>query len=412
VTSPHGSGTRASAEPGRGRFGPGFLVTAAFVGPGTLTTASVAGATSGFVLVWALAFSIVTTLVLQEMAARLGVVSRLGLSEALRSQLTQRWLRALLMGLVVVAIGVGNAAYEAGNIIGATLGAAALLPLGDAELVLLVSAFAAGLLYSGRYLLLERVLIGLVALMGFVFLASVLVAPPSFALLFSVPDGAEPFGLTAVALIGTTVVPYNLFLHASAVQARWSPSVPVPTALREARRDALVSIGFGGVVTLAVLSTAAVALLGSGLEVSAATMARQLEPVLGPFAELCFALGLLAAGLTSAITAPLAAAWAVCGALGWRTELRAPAFRMVWAMVLAFGAVTALLQTRPVAVIVLAQAANALLLPIVAALLLWIMNREAILGAQRNGALANLLGAGVLLVVALLGGSRLLALAG
>lgn len=398
--------------PERSRFGPGFLVTAAFIGPGTLTTASVAGATSGFVLVWALVFSIVTTLVLQEMAARLGIVSRLGLSEALRSQLVQPWLRGALMGLVVLAIGVGNAAYEAGNIIGAALGAAELLPLDAAALVLLVSGIAAALLFSGRYAVLERVLIVLVALMGLVFLASVIVAPPSLDLLFTVPDGAEPFGLTAVALIGTTVVPYNLFLHASAVQVRWSEAVAVPTALREARRDALVSIGFGGVVTLAVLSTAAVALLGADAEVSAATMARQLEPVLGPFAGVCFALGLLAAGLTSAITAPLAAAWAVCGALGWRTDLCAPAFRAVWALVLAFGAVTALLQTRPVAVIVLAQAANALLLPIVAALLLWIMNREAVLGAERNGALANLLGSAVLLVVALLGGSRLLALAG
>ncbi len=399
-------------ETARGRFGPGFLVTAAFVGPGTLTTASVAGATSGFVLVWALLFSIVTTLVLQVMAARLGLVSRLGLSEALRAQCAQPWVRRMLMGLVVVAIGVGNAAYEAGNIIGAALGAAALLPLGQAPLVLLVSLLAAGLLYSGRYQLLERVLIVLVALMGGVFLASVLVAPPSPDLLRSVPDGAEPFGLTAVALIGTTVVPYNLFLHASAVQARWAETVPLTTALREARRDALVSIGFGGLVTLAVLSTAAVALLGADVEVSAATMARQLEPVLGPFAGLCFALGLLAAGLTSAITAPLAAAWAVCGALGWRTELRAPAFRTVWATVLLFGAGTALLQTRPVGVIVLAQAANALLLPIVAGALLWIMNREAVLGAERNGPLANLLGGGVLLVVVLLGGSRLLALAG
>ena len=400
------------SEPRHGRFGPGFLVTAAFIGPGTLTTASVAGATSGFVLVWALAFSIVTTLVLQEMAARLGIVSRLGLSEALRSQLAHPWLRSALMGLVVVAIGVGNAAYEAGNIIGAALGAAALLPLDDSLLVLLVAGIAAGLLYSGRYLLLERVLIGLVALMGLVFLASVLVAPPSLELLFSVPEGAEPFGLMAVALIGTTVVPYNLFLHASAVRVRWPETVVLSTALREARRDALVSIGFGGVVTLAVLSTAAVALLGADVEVTATTMARQLEPVLGPFAGICFALGLLAAGLTSAITAPLAAAWAVCGALAWRTDLRAPAFRAVWAVVLAFGAGTALLQTRPVAVIVLAQAANALLLPIVAALLLWIMNREAVLGAQRNGPLANLLGMGVLLVVALLGGSRLLALLG
>jgi NRAMP (natural resistance-associated macrophage protein)-like metal ion transporter len=395
-----------------GGLGPGLLVAAAFIGPGTITTASVAGAGSGFVLAWALVFSVVATLVLQEMAARLGIVARLGLSEALRAQLEHPVLRAAVLGLVVVAIGVGNAAYEAGNIIGATLGAAALLPLSDTVLVLVVSALAGALLWSGRYPVLERVLVVLVALMGLVFLATVAVAPPDLSLLLHVPEDVDPFGVTALALVGTTVVPYTLFLHARAVQARWTEAVPVSAALAHARRDAAVSIGLGGLLTLAVMSTAAVALLGTDAEVSAATMARQLEPVLGPFAGTCFALGLLAAGLTSAITAPLAAAWAVCGALGWSTELRAPAFRAVWAVVLGFGTLTALLQTRPVAVILLAQAANALLLPVVAVLLLWIANREAVLGTHRNGTGRNVLAAAVVLVVTLLGGYRLLALLG
>ena len=67
------------------RFGPGLLVTAAFIGPGSIATASAAGANFGLVLLWALVFSLVATTVLQEMAARLGLVSGEGLSQALRT---------------------------------------------------------------------------------------------------------------------------------------------------------------------------------------------------------------------------------------------------------------------------------------------------------------------------------------
>ena len=103
-------------------FGPGFLVTAAFIGPGSIATASVAGANFGFVLLWALLFSLIATIVLQEMAARLGLVSGSGLSQALRSTFSSPIISRCAVVLVVSAIGVGNAAYEAGNISGAALG--------------------------------------------------------------------------------------------------------------------------------------------------------------------------------------------------------------------------------------------------------------------------------------------------
>ena len=95
-------------------FGPGFLVTAAFIGPGSIATASVAGANFGFVLLWALLFSLIATIVLQEMAARLGLVSGSGLSQALRSTFSSPIISRCAVVLVVSAIGVGNAAYEAG----------------------------------------------------------------------------------------------------------------------------------------------------------------------------------------------------------------------------------------------------------------------------------------------------------
>ncbi|HSG91792.1 MAG TPA: Nramp family divalent metal transporter [Pseudomonadales bacterium] len=393
------------------RFGPGLMVTAAFIGPGTLTTASLAGAGYGLALLWGLLFSIATTLVLQEMAARLGIVGRRGLADALREGLRPGLARTLVLALIVAAIGVGNAAYEAGNLVGAALGASALLGGSVPAFALAIAALAALLLAFGTYRLIERALVALVALMSTVFLVTLLMAPPSMELLgtirwpWELPPGSL---LTVLALIGTTVVPYNLFLHASAVQARWSEDVAVADALRESRWDAGLSIGLGGLVTLAIMSTAAVAFFGTGAEVRAADLARQLEPLLGPWAGLCFAIGLLAAGVTSAITAPLAAAWAVAGACGWQGGLADPRARAVWLAVLATGALFAALQTRPLVAILFAQAANGLLLPVIAAVLLWVMNRGDLLGEFRNGVRANLLGGLILLVTVVLGGRNLL----
>lgn len=397
------------------RFGPGLLVTAAFIGPGTITTASSAGAHFGFALLWALLFSVMATFVLQEMSARLGLVTRHGLAEAMRQHFDRPVLGRLAIVLVVVAVGLGNAAYESGNIAGAAMALGAVGAGHPALWSLVIGLGAGGLLASGRYLVLERTLVVLVLIMAAVFsLTAVLVAPPLGAVLEgalrpSLPPGST---LVVVALIGTTVVPYNLFLHASAVTRKWPQSVPVAQAIRESRLDSALSIGLGGLITLAVMSTAAATFFGTGQAFAADTLARQLEPLLGPAAPWVFASGLFAAGLTSAITAPLAAAWAVCGALGWRSSFNAPGFRLVWLLVLVSGTLLAAAGTRPVEAILFAQAANGLLLPLVALFLLLVMNSHPLLGKQRNRWLANGVGALVVLVATALGGLRLIEAAG
>lgn len=399
----------------RQRFGPGLLVTAAFIGPGTITTASSAGAHYGFALLWALLFSVLATFVLQEMSARLGLVTRRGLAEAMRAHFSNPVFGRLAILLVVIAVGLGNAAYESGNIAGAAMALTAVGAGHPAAWSILIGLIAGGLLASGRYQALERTLVVLVLLMAAVFtLTAVLVAPPLGAMLEGVLRPGIPPGATlvVVALIGTTVVPYNLFLHASAVTRKWPESLPVGQALRESRLDSALSIGIGGVVTLAVMSTAAATFFGSGEAFAAGTLARQLEPLLGPAAPWVFACGLFAAGLTSAITAPLAAAWAVCGALGWRTSLDAPGFRLVWLLVLLTGTLLAATGTRPVQAILFAQAANGLLLPVVALFLLLVMNSRALLGGHRNRWLANGFGGLVVLVATALGGLRLIEAAG
>lgn len=363
-------------------MGPGLLVAAAFIGPGTVTTASVAGAATGFALLWALVFSIFATIVLQEMAARLGIVSRQGLGEALRGAFENPAGRWAMVALVFVAIGFGTAAFQTGNVSGAALGLEAVTGVGERIWAVVVGLAAMALLATGLYRVIERVLMGLVGLMSVVFVATAIAVRPDLGAVFAglvpgIPDGAL---LTTIGLVGTTVVTYNFFLHAASVQDRWGAE-ETGTALSEARFDTVASILLGGLITFAILVTAAAAFFGTGTEIeSAGQMAEQLEPVLGAYAKWFFALGIFAAGMTSSVTAPLAAAYAVTGALGWERDLRSNRFRAVWAAVIGIGTLLAALGTSPVRAILLAQAANGILLPVVAAFLLIVMNREGLLG--------------------------------
>jgi Mn2+/Fe2+ NRAMP family transporter len=378
-------------------------VAAAFIGPGTVTTATLAGARYGSALLWALGFSALATMLLQEMAARLGLVTGQGLGEAVRRRFRGGG-RILAVALVVGAIGLGNAAYQTGNLLGGALGIEGALG-GDLRLwAVLIGGVAALLLWSGNYKVVERTMVALVLIMSAAFVVTALMVLPSVEAPLAgllVPSFPDPEALlVAVGLVGTTVVPYNLFLHAAAVSERWSG----PEALGAARMDLILSIGVGGLVSMAILVTAAGTLASSGAEVtSAADMARALEPVLGSWAGVAFAVGLFAAGMTSAITAPLAAAYAVAGAVGWPADLRDRRLRGVWGAVLGAGVLLAILGIRPVPAIIFAQAANGILLPTIAVFLLIAVNDREWMGARANGPLANVAGAVVVLVAALLG---------
>jgi len=388
-------------------FGPGLLVAAAFIGPGTVTTASVAGAQFGFALVWAVGFSIFATLILQEMAARLGIIARSGLGEALRTAVRTPFFRLLLLTLVVIGIGGGNAAFEMGNILGASVALAEVSGLPTSSWTLVVGGLAFVLLWSGTYAAIERVLVFLVLLMSGVFLLTALLVQPSLSdILTGFFSPTLPAGsfVTVMALIGTTVVPYNLFLHASTVQAKWPATLFASQALREARRDTLLSISLGGVLTLALVATAAAAFFRQGMALENATsIAKQLEPLVGSHAPLLFAAGLFAAGLTSAITAPLAAAYATAGVLGWSVDLDTGKVRLVWSTVVLIGTGLAFLGQHPLVAILLAQAVNACLLPLLAGCLLFVMNQQNLLGSYTNGMLANMAGGAVVLIVTGLG---------
>ena len=259
----------ASRQPWwRWRFGPGLLVTAAFIGPGTVATASRAGAEFGYALLWTLLFAVVATIVLQEMSARLGLVARLGLSEAIRESIRPTWARRSALALVLTAIVLGNTAYQTGNLMGAGLGLQLLtgLPIEVGAIAVGVTVAAVlALDRTSRWL--QTVLITIVLAMSAAFLATAFVVRPELSqmvhgmITISLPERSL---LTALALIGTTVVPYNLFLHATAVQNRWPRNIDTDSALRAARLDAVAAIAIGGLVTMAIVAAAAAAFHSKG----------------------------------------------------------------------------------------------------------------------------------------------------
>ncbi|MEL6862279.1 MAG: Nramp family divalent metal transporter [Pseudomonadota bacterium] len=396
------------------KFGPGLLVAAAFIGPGTVTACTLAGSNFGYALVWALVFATIATLILQDMAARLGAGAQLGLGEALMQSAPSHVLKWLIGGLVFAALLVGNSAYEGGNLSGGALGLDALLSdasPGQSRLVAILAALAAGIILIGKYEALEKLLIGLVLIMSAAFILSVFFVRPDLGawvsgLIPSIPDGGT---LTAIALIGTTIVPYNLFLHAAAARRKWANG----EATREARQESALSIGLGGLVSILILTTAASSLFKSGIDVSnAADMARAIEPAFGAAARYLVGIGLFAAGLTSAITAPMATAFALSELVGGDEDRRARLFKATALFVVIVGAAISLSGIRPVALILIAQYANGLLLPIIAAFLLYVMNRKSLLGAHANSLLANLAGGGVVLITFGLGLRSILRAAG
>ncbi len=383
------------------KIGPGVLVAAAFIGPGTVTACTLAGVDFGFALLWAMLVSIIATIVLQEMAARLGIITQQGLADVIKQELTVKWIRYLVLGTILAAIVMGNAAYEAGNIGGAVLGLEALF--GEAYSSIypwIIGLCAFILLYIGNYKLLEKVLVSLVLIMSLSFLLTAVITKPDLTEVLKgmfVPSTPSGSLLTIIALVGTTVVPYNLFLHASLVSEKWKS----PDNLGDARRDTIIAIALGGIVSMAII---VVASSTSGENVSnVMDLAKGLEPLYGDWAKYFMGIGLFAAGVTSAITAPLAAAYVVNSCFGWKASLKNMKFKAVWMIILFLGVFFMTFNIKPIEVIKFAQIANGILLPIIAIFLFWVVNRTSVMGSFKNTLLQNILGSVIIVLAIVLG---------
>lgn len=390
------------------RTGTSSIIVAAFVGPGTVLTCASAGVDFGYALGWVLVFATLATFILQSYTASTGILAQRGLGEAIRAELADRRVRRFATGLVVLGLWIGTAAFEMGNLIGAASGVTALLdlPFDLRWLVALLSLCAAVILLLDLRILI-RVFAVLVVGMSVLFLTGLTVAPVDWGAALAglavpqVPDGGL---VRVIALIGTTVVTYNLFLHPSAAKRYWADTNDRAAAWWGELRGMALFLPIGGLISFSILAAGAtLAGSSSGLE-DVEAFAVLLEPVAGPFARLCFGLGLFAAGLTSSLTAPLAAAAGICEVFGWSSDASSRPYRAVWGSVVAAGLVFGLVGWSPLPAIVAAQAANGLLLPLIAAFVVYLTLRQKVISLPLW---YHVLGGGVVLLCAGLGARTL-----
>jgi len=348
------------------------VISAAFIGPGTVTTAASSGASYGMALLWALLFSTLACLLLQEAAARISIVTGKNLGQSIADYFRNRSSKTLILLLVLGAILVGTAAYEMGNLLGAVEGIKLIFDIPPYLLVLIIGAVASALLSIPSLRIVSTILGMLVVIMGVGFLITAIMVKPALPELLKgtfIPSFPGPqAGMLVLALIGTTIVPYNLFLGSGLSKPGQS--------VKEMRFGLTIAIVLGGIFSMAVL------IAGSAItgEFSFEALGGVLQERVGVAGKYLLGFGLFAAGFTSAVTAPLAAAvtlsslfgngqTAKWGSKSWR-------FRIAWILVLCTGIGFASLNIRPVPAIILAQALNGFLLPFVSIFLYVVIQKS------------------------------------
>ncbi len=305
-------------------IGPSLLVTVGFIDPGNWASNMAAGSTFGYALLWMVTLSTIMLIVLQHNAAHLGIVTGKCLAEATTSYLP-RWLSriALTTGLFAV---VATALAE---ILGGAIALNMLLGLPIKIGAVLAAALALTLLLTGSYKRIERVIIGFVSLIGVSFLIEVALVNvdwPQAAVSWvspSLPSDSLPI---VMSVLGAVVMPHNLFLHSEVIQSNpidRSDDAAVSKRLRLEFVDTLVAMGIGWAINSSMILLAAATLFSRGIVINDLSQAAvTLEPVLGPAATFIFALALLLAGISSAVTVSMTGGIITAGICGEPFDLK------------------------------------------------------------------------------------------
>jgi len=382
-------------------LGPGMIVTASFIGPGTVTSMTRAGASFEYALLWAVVFSVITTIVLQEMVIRLSLVTREGLGEAITELFNHKVGRLLTVWISLVAVTLGCAAYISGDLLGTTLGVSYMLGVPEQYVAPIFGLIILTIGLMGSYKVIERLMIVLLVIMGGTFVTAMFAVKPDWgevakgALIPSIPSGSI---IMVIALIGTTVVPYNFFLHSTSVFERFGTM----DKLKLARWDTVISIVIGGIISGAIMIVAGTVIGGTSVD-SILDMADPLEPILGNAAPYFISIGLFAAGFSSALASPMGAAATIGSFFRWKGGIANKKFKIVFTIIIVIGITTSLLGFESLEIIMLAQALNGMILPIISILMLIIVNKKSLLKNHTNGLLLNIIGFIVVAIVTALG---------
>ncbi|HVJ09041.1 MAG TPA: Nramp family divalent metal transporter [Acidisarcina sp.] len=370
-------------------LGPGFITANVDNDAGGILTYSQAGAQFGYTLLWTILPITLALIVVQEMCARMGVVTGKGLSDLIREEFGLRVTFIVMVLLVIVNFG---------NVIAEFSGIAGSLQLFHVSKYLSVPACAALVWYvvvKGDYKSTEKIfLVASLVYIAYIF-AGVLSGPSWHEAILStvkLPPSTmwheRTYVYMVIGVIGTTIAPWmQFYLQASIVEKGISIR-----SYAACRLDVIVGSFFTDIVAWFIIVACAATLFVHGLGAIQvpADAAEAMKPLAGPYAFLLFAFGLFNASLFAASILPLSTAYTVCEGLGLESGVdksfkEAPFFYWLYTLLIAGGAAIVLIPNFPmVKIVILSQVLNGVLLPVVIILMLMLINRKDLMGEHVN----------------------------
>ena len=406
VSSPSPAGARAILRRVLSLVGPGMITAAVVLGPGSITVSSKCGALMGYSVLWVVATATIMMVLFTRMGARIGLLCE----ESFLTTAAKRYGRwvAVLIGVCGLLIATG---FQTGNNIGAGLAASEMFGGSMGTWAVVFTAVALVMLWTSSrvYDLLEKIMVCLVAVMIVSFFGNLCMVRPDAAELVRgfIPSRPKIFGLV-VAISATTFSVAAAAFQPYLVRSKgWAAA-----DLRKAMRDSAVGITTLGVISCVIMITSAAVLRPKGITVkSAVDMARQLEPLLGSLARWLFLFGLWAGAFSSFIVNALIGGTLMADGLGIGDRLERRWAKTLGSVVMLAGTEAALLYgDEPVQLLVMAQKATILGVPLIAVVMLVMANDRRVVGEHRNGWVANGVGAAALVWLGVLSVRQLLAL--
>jgi len=372
-------------------LGPGIITSFADNDAGGITTYSIAGSHFGYKLLWVLVLVTFALAIIQEMTARLGVVTNKGLADLIREEFGLRWTLFAMLTLLVA-----NSATIISNFAGIAAGFE-LMGVAKFFSVPIMAFFIWLFVVKGNYRQVERIFL-LLCLLAFSYVASGFLARPDWgeavrATFMPNISWSSEYLLLLVAFIGTTITPWmQFYLQASIVDKGISLK-----RYKYERAEVLLGAFFTDFISLFIIIACAATLFRHGIRIEAAKdAALALRPFAGSAAEMLFALGLIGASTLTSFIVPLSTSYALCEAFGFESGLdrkfqEAPIFYGLYTVLIVAGSALILIpRLSLVFVMYLAQAIQGFLLPIILIFMLMLVNNRRLMGIHVNNRFYNL----------------------
>lgn len=384
-------------------MGPGIITANIDNDASGITTYSVAGARFGYALLWTLIPTTVALVVIQEMVARMGVVTGKGLSDLIRENYGVRSTFYMMTVLFIANFGttVANFAGWAASMEIIGLSKYMMVPLGALIIWILV--------VKGSYRSVERILLA-ACLLYFGYVLSGFMAKPEWGAVFKstfVPQlqWDSQYIILSIAIVGTTITPWMQFYLQSSIAEKGITR----KEYKATRLDVLIGCSITDIVSFFIIVTCATTLFPFGIRINEASEAAlALKPLAGQYAFLIFAFSLANAALLGAIIVPLATSYYICEAMGWergvnKTFKEAPQFMGIYTFMIVTASLVILIPGAPlVFLMILSSVLNGLLLPFVLIYALSLVNNRKIMGDYVNPKFYNVISWGTVGAIAVL----------